>query len=252
MCIFSGEVRVANTQIFARLSGHGTQYLVYQMQYEAKEPVAMILPLPVSLPARPDSLRFISLQHFPEFFMGFCDIFGIGAVAAGSAYRGDVSLLDVQEVGDFVASFVPTQSDFARLDPRFVLPETVWEHLPNYQNYGFAVFQLKELLGTTHPMAFEFSTRLPDQLFFPTVHVHDGEVNEIEHFDHVLFFQGQASQGELSPHNLLGIFSIEQTGDLLDLESPARMVELHGSVRNSDILIDLHLQEAGFPERNPR
>ena len=28
--------------------------------------------------------------------------------------------------------------------------------------------------GRVHPMAFEFPTRSPDEIFFPTAHIHDG------------------------------------------------------------------------------
>jgi len=48
MCIFSQPVvSVNNTQIFARLSGKGTQFLAYEMNYESRDPNAMILPVPV-------------------------------------------------------------------------------------------------------------------------------------------------------------------------------------------------------------
>ena len=55
--------------------------------------------------------------------------------------------LKVHSVGKFVASFVPSQSDFDRLDPQFVIPKESWAKLPEYQDFGFAVFQLKELSG---------------------------------------------------------------------------------------------------------
>jgi hypothetical protein len=41
-----------------------------------------------------------------------------------------------------------------------------------------------------HPMAFEFVTRFPDKLFFPTIQIHDGQVHEIADFDHHLYYQG--------------------------------------------------------------
>src|SRR5690606_16069404 len=97
--------------------------------------------------------------------------------------------LAVHEVGDFVASFVPTLADFRRLDPQFVIPQESWDKIPEYSDYGFAVFQLKSLVGNPHPMAFEFTTRWPDRIFFPTVHIHDGEVHDREEFDHTLYLQ---------------------------------------------------------------
>ena len=42
---------------------------------------------------------------------------------------------------------------------------------------------------TVHPMAFEFPRRAPAALFFPTVHIHDGEVHETAMFDHRLYCQ---------------------------------------------------------------
>jgi hypothetical protein len=38
-------------------------------------------------------------------------------------------------------------------------------------------------------MAFTFPTRHPDHLFFPTVHIHDGQVHPEEDFDHALYCQ---------------------------------------------------------------
>ena len=47
MCCFSQPVRhVSNTEIFARLSGLGTQFLVYQMTFASDGPNAMVTLLP--------------------------------------------------------------------------------------------------------------------------------------------------------------------------------------------------------------
>jgi hypothetical protein len=80
-------------------------------------------------------------------------------------------------VGNFVASVVPTVEDFRRLDPQFSISPEIWGKIPDYQDYSFVVFQLEELKGRPHPMAFEFETRHQENLFFPTVHIHDGEVH---------------------------------------------------------------------------
>ncbi len=69
MCIFSRPVRdVSHTRIFARLSLSGTQFLVYSMTYAADGDLAMILPLPVALPASERSIRFIDLKPYARFF----------------------------------------------------------------------------------------------------------------------------------------------------------------------------------------
>ena len=100
--------------------------------------------------------------------------------------------LPVVEVGKFVASFVPAIKDFARLDKQFRLPDGVWEKLPLYKEFGFAVFKLKKPEKgeqTVHPMAFEFPRASKRILFFPTVHIHDGTVPAKARFDHSLFAQ---------------------------------------------------------------
>lgn len=199
MCCFAQPVlSVSDTHLFARLSGPGRQWLVYQMQFESAVPNAMILPLPVALPAKEDAVRFVSLEKYKFFFDDLLKAFPAprGGMSIGcskaSAPTASRSALDVFKVGDYIASFVPTVDDFDRLDPQFVIPKTTWDLIPGYSDYGFAVFQLTELLGRPHPMAFEFATRSPDQIFFPTVHIHDGEVHRTEDFDHVLYLQHPA------------------------------------------------------------
>lgn len=177
MCCFAQAVlNVKQTRIFARLSGTGTQLLAYQMEYESEKPNAMILPLPVKLPAREDSVRFVDLSQYEEFFEDLSSAFpyqrsrNIGCSSAGFDELAAGSVLMVHKVGSFIASFVPTIDDFDRLDKQFVIPKETWQQIPEYENYGFAVFQLNELSGKPHPMAFEFESR-SDRVFFPTVHI---------------------------------------------------------------------------------
>ena len=200
MCCFAGPVKsVTDTNLFARLTSSGTQMLVYQMKFETEKENAMILPLPVTKQVREDSLRFVSLKEYDNFFDDLDDAFPdiqpqsrttLGALV-DSAVASEAPKLAVHEVGDFVASFVPTMNDFSRLDQKFVIPKSSWDKIPQYSDYGFAVFQLKSLKGKPHPMAFEFETRLENQIFFPTVHIHDGEVHKREHFDHTLYLQSE-------------------------------------------------------------
>lgn len=192
MCIFSRPIEdVAQTRIFARLTGTGTQMLAYQMEYKSLTENAMILPLPVQQPAQESSLRFIDLKKYDNFFddlfSGFPYVQGI---SIGCSAGGPVpdSKLDVVKVGNYIASFVPTLDDFSRLDEQFRLTPEVWTKLPQYQDFGFAVFQLADGNGRPHPMAMEFRTA-SDAIFFPTIHVHDGEVHVHEKFDHSLYLQ---------------------------------------------------------------
>jgi hypothetical protein len=195
MCCFSQPViSVSGTNIFARPDADGRQLLVYSMTINAANDLAMILPLPVKTPAGEKDLKFIDLKGYPEFFaemeVGFqpppkpTRSFSNGLATSAASEK-----LEVVQVGNFEASFVPTQKDFSRLDERFRLPPDAWKQLPQYESYGFAVFKLKSGEMKVHPMAFSFPRQKAKALFFPTVHIHDGKVHAKAHFDHALFCQ---------------------------------------------------------------
>lgn len=194
MCCFAQEIKdVRSTKIFARINEDGQQLLAYSMQYESEVPNAMVLPLPTT--GREDSLEFIDLSGYERFFddlqRGFPKVQSLLSRALPMS-RMDTAVsanLKVHKVGSFVASFVPTVKDFSRLDPQFVIPAETWDKVDGYDGFGFAVFQLDEKAGKTHPMAMRFDTSLKDQVFFPTLHIHDGQVHATEHFDHYLFMQ---------------------------------------------------------------
>jgi len=192
MCCFSRNVSfVRNTRIFARPLGGGRQAVAYQMKLGAPEDLAMILPLPVAREAAEKPLEFVNLEKYPKFFDDLAKGFPVPRTRSKSLGPPTDSLqkIEVEKVGSFDASFVPTAKDFARVDERFRLPDGIWEKLGNYADASFAVFKLREGEKKIHPMAFRFHVRDPRQLFFPTVHVHDGKVHETEDFDHTLYCQ---------------------------------------------------------------
>lgn len=258
MCCFAGasEVQVNGTTIFARLVTSGTQVLAYQMAYAAEAPVAMILPLPVALPAKESSVRFKNLKEYPDFFDALAK--GFPAPPPKRSWSKGVEVaasatLEVHDVGDFVASFVPKIADFARVDPRFVLAPGVWTKLPAYADYGFAVFQLKELSGSPHPIALEFDSRLSEQLFFPTVHIHDGTVHDKDTFDHVLYAQASAFDAHVGDYDgpsttdrhtgfvrsrgkVADFADISRAQGLLAAELLVHKVSMRGTLANQDTI----------------
>lgn len=194
MCCFTGRVEeVGGTRIFARMASPGRQLLAYQMEFRAADPVAMVLPLPSPAGTAEDAVRFISLEGDPTFFQRLRDAyFPVSAAPAGFGPPQTIPLsLKVHEVGDFIASFVPSLADFTRLDPQFRMPAGTLDRIPEIADWGFAVFQLSAQAGRAkvHPMSLEFPTRA-DRLFFPTLHVHDGAVHPMATFDHELWAQG--------------------------------------------------------------
>ncbi len=221
MCIVTAEemeaarqawLRVSKTNIFARHNRPGQQVLAYSMSIASKSAAAMILPLPVSRPSGEDALRFIDLSAYPEFFDNMAsackpeydETMDLMSLGEPSERPASALLLVVHEVGDFEASYVPSMADFTRLDPRFRLPDEVWRAMPDYFDYGFAVFQLRltlmqndsEVENDIHPIAFEFPTRDPSRLYFPTVHVHDGAYDDTAGFYHRLYCQRADARSE--------------------------------------------------------
>jgi hypothetical protein len=244
MCCFSGPVkRVEATRIFARSGGPGRQLLAYQMKLAAQAEVAMILPLPVPADTGEGAVRFISLQGYPELFEHIDNAFPKpqsfgppGAVSGG--------ILEVVKVGDFVASYVPSLADFARLDARFRVPPNTLDTIPGYASYGFAVFQLAVPLGAlteVHPMAFEFPTRHADHLFFPTVHVHDGALPATARFAHQLYAQGVAESRQWWPSmSKLGeSVDAARAQGVIDPDAPARVRSMFGESPNTDQWVPL-------------
>jgi hypothetical protein len=246
MCCFSKEAQVANTNIFARPSKGDGQFIVYSMTLKAKEELAMILPIPTPKASKEDAVTFINLEKYPNFFEEMFD----GFPRPRSAKKDDSNIpppkalaepkLKVVEVGSFVASFVPAIKDFARLDEQFKLPEGTWDKLPQYKEYGFAVFKLKKGEQKVHPMAFEFPRADKSKLFFPTVHIHDGKVHANAHFDHSLYCQGvdTGMRWDESPQPAeLFMKKLDQASGIVSGKDHVYLSRMLGNYKNADIWI---------------
>ena len=241
MCCFSGPVEdVAATRIFARMASPGRQILAYEMVFAAASPVAMILPLPTPPRSAEADVRFISLERYPALFEDLYEAFTWpgGRPRSRGWESAPLPTLAVQVVGAFVASFVPTLADFARLDPRFRLPPGTVDSVPGYSDYGFVVFQLgaTKQRSRVHPMAFEFSTRDPERLFFPLLHVHDGHLHPEAAFDHVLYAQGLRTH-RLFKHRREPLRENVYNSNaqlVLDLAAPVSRREMIGTLPNCD------------------
>ena len=198
MCCFSGPVKsVSATNIFARMGESGRQFLAYSMTVNMAKAVAMVLPLPVKKGSDEKAVRFINLDDYKNFFSdlesGFLKPIPNDGIPMPVTASATPMKLQVIQVGNFEASFVPTVKDFNRLDKRFRLPAELFKTMPDYKHFGFAVFKLKPGSQTVHPMAFDFPTAQTSKVFFPTVHIHDGKIHKRATFDHVLYCQPSES-----------------------------------------------------------
>lgn len=248
MCCFSQPVRsVTSTRIFARPFDGARQVLAYQMSYSAAKDLAMILPIPVVEGTGENGVQFINLKGYPSFFedleRGFPQPVPARDPRVSALPPTSAAPLKVQTVGDFIASFVPTVADFSRLDPQFRLPEATWKKLPAYASFGFAVFKLKADGKSVHPMAFRFPRRDRASLFFPTVHIHDGEVRKEAKFDHVLYCQ-HAPMTKVnvrgwreSARNASAFMDVKLAEGLIDADHHCYRKELVGNLPNLDTFL---------------
>lgn len=248
MCCFSRPVEeVKNTRIFARLGAKGRQVIVYQMALEAKEDLAMVLPIPVEQGTGEDGVTFFDFSKYPGLFADLARLFPIlqsfGDPFAAAPRSVEAAKLKVQSVGAYDASFVPRIADFSRLDERFQLPNGVWDEVPGYAGFGFAVFKLKAVHGEVHPMAFAFPTDTPGQIFFPTLHIHDGKIHDKEVFDHTLYLQAQRGPQrggwEESPGLPVSKVKCGLTHGMVRPELHVYRVQMQGRFANGDVVADL-------------
>ncbi len=143
-------------------------------------------------------------------------------------------------------------ADFGRLEPRFRLSESALAALPQYADWGFAVFKLRSAEAgsprTIHPMAFRFPRRDPGALFFPTVHVHDGRFHPRARYDHHLYCQVRDPSAS---HQLTGwddyygadyheVVDIGRTQGVFDPSLELVRLEVKGELDNKDWWVPLH------------
>lgn len=93
-------------------------------------------------------------------------------------------------------------------------------------------------------MAFVFPTRFPEKLFFPTVHIHDGEVHKTERFDHTLYCQIGHSGAfamqhwEPTPGVAESFTKPEKSMGLLEPQWHVHRRSMRGMLKNEDMILE--------------
>lgn len=130
------------------------------------------------------------------------------------------------------------------MDAQFRLDDAVWNSLPQYKDFGFAVFKLRKWSEHLHPMAFRFPSRTPGKIFFPTVHIHDGKVHEMEDFDHRLYAQAwktaaiKGPQWEESEKNAGQFVNLMKAKDLVWGGGHLYKRDIVGQAKNEDTIAE--------------
>lgn len=118
--------------------------------------------------------------------------------------------------------------------------------MPQYNDYAFAVFKLQAGARNVHPMAFEFPRRNSQELFFPTVHVHDGVVEPNAEFDHSLYSQTLLPQVDVGDSSSTysdsdgpasQFMDITRTQGIVAADSIIQMKRIRGITINRDVVV---------------
>jgi hypothetical protein len=105
------------------------------------------------------------------------------------------------------------------------------------------VFKLKPDVALLHPMAFSFPRADASTLFFPTVHIHDGQVHEQAEFDHRLYTQvgdkhiPVADQWDESPAHAQTRIDIKRSAGLIVGDQHLYCRTMRGKLPNQDTLL---------------
>ncbi|MCP5097413.1 MAG: hypothetical protein GY943_17855, partial [Chloroflexi bacterium] len=93
---------------------------------------------------------------------------------------------------------------------------------------------------SVHPMAFEFPRRNANQLFFPTVHVHHGQVEPKAEFHHVLYCQSATKHvgWQHSGMKAATFVNIDKSLGMVESELTIQMLSLQGIFANEDVVLD--------------
>jgi hypothetical protein len=182
---------IKSTNIFATRHA-GKQVLVYEAAITTAESNAMVLPIPVLTASTP--VELLDLSAFPHLFYQL-DLYYDGPPASSfgpQPFGRPPQMLEVFTVGAFRASIVPSVADFGRLDASLRLQPSLQCLLADrYGDYAFVVYQIGPGKHQLHPFGVAFESRWPTNLFFPTLHVHDGSHAPPEaNFAHRFFAQG--------------------------------------------------------------
>ena len=200
MCIITQTVRdVSKTRIYTTLNKKGThQVLVYQNFVDTpSKSNTMILPVP-----NPDSLVFINMEEYPEFFDDCQRCFKqqrdhdmlLRSCAFSPSYTES---LPVYNLGSYSLSVAKTWHDLERANRDvFAFPEELPPLLRRKydSHFGFLLCRLRQGAHTYHPLAYIHEKDPCRLLFVPTFHYHvhsNGKGDTVSaDWDHTIYSSG--------------------------------------------------------------
>jgi hypothetical protein len=137
--------------------------------------------------------------------------------------------------------YVDKMSAFDQLESKNRFPAPLSGAFSPYLDYGFAVLKLRAGRNVrVQPMALEFETRHPRQLYFPTYQFHTTEIAATSRYDTVLFCQRAEQAGFDETRAVVDTFMNMEELDGLFI--PNRLVQRHainGEAPNQHTLVTI-------------
>lgn len=190
--LFTSFVRTSGVSKFFARRVEDRQYLAYEFNYAANGMTALIIPIPVSTKDRDRSVKTLNLAPYNSFFDHLSRAFPRDVVES----RAEKVLQYVDHVGPI--TYWPSLTEFEdKVDARYKLPQQFWNKLSFYQDWGLISVILPDTsnkISRVFPIAFEFKTRIPEGLFFPTLELNDCNIKPSASFNHEIYYQGKRRQ----------------------------------------------------------
>jgi len=170
-----------------------SQLTVYSNTVETNNPVAMILPFPIT---EPKDFEFVDFSDYTSLFHDLNKLFptlsrarSMGFATANSFDLDDAEPLPVTQVGNYKASVAFSLADLKRLkfDVFNFTPDVV-ELMSTYysKGYGFVVCILDQS-KEYHPFGYIHSMREDGRYFVPTRHYHHKDTVDNADWDHEIY-----------------------------------------------------------------
>lgn len=222
----------------------GRQSLAVSLRISAATDLALIVPVPVTPGATETDVRLLSTDGSQSLFDSLASGF-VGS--AERPHRQDAEEADAPRTVRYAAAqamrayYVPSIADFDQVGPHLRFPEAALASRPEYASYGFYVFELPAGQDVRIvPMAFDFPTRHPEAVYFPTWYGDPTWMPEEGHRDITVYTQFGERLGWQETRETATRFV--NAGASRGLIAPDRTVQrkiLFGDGNNEDLLAAL-------------
>lgn len=204
MCIMAGPAEISATSILVALSKNVAaqdssavqrQLTAYEMTWNNTDGKANALILAV--PAKAEDVELVDLSDHPKIFKKLHEIFHPPEAVMRGGPRlsfggGDTKpYIQVQEVGSYKVSVVPSFEDLDRVDPELLtVTKKAKDALAEYAGeFCFLVAVLQDR-GRIHPLAYIHPVN-KHGVFVPTKHEHGDDDGGFPEWDHSVYVVGK-------------------------------------------------------------